>query len=339
MAVFMLAGCAGSTVTSRFVPRTDPAVELLNDKVGETAFREGYLGSGPDRIHYVEGGEGPVILFVHGFPSFWYSWSNQLQAFRGCRRVIAIDAPGANFSGRSSFDDDYRIERLAKRLDDVIAELAAGEQITLVGHDWGGALAWSYAEWKPDRLDRLVVFSAPPHDLFLELAATDPEQQARSGYMQTFRDLDAEAVRVRAIGATLYETAYAPMVAKGVLTEAEGALFEKTLADPDAVSAGMAWYRANIPPFASINLARDAWPSAVAKARLPVLLVRGADDRTFVKSMGEYARAHADSLQIVTLPDVGHWTPFEDAEAANAALGHFLGLPDGRCPSEPTIGE
>ena len=309
----------------------DPALTLLN-ATSAGAFRQGWSGEGEDRIHYVAGGSGPTVVFVHGFPSFWYAWRHQLQAFAPCRRVIAIDAPGANLSGRPGVREAYRVARLAERLDAFIAEVAPGEKITLVGHDWGGALAWSYAEWRPQRVARLAAFSAPPFDLFLELAATDPAQRERSAYMQRFRALDLEAIIARRVDSALWTAAYAEMVARGVLTAQEGALFRSALS-PSAVDAGMDWYRANVPPFETIDLDRDSWPARDAKAELSVLLVEGERDRTFVPELAARARAHADTLQTVTLPGVGHWTPFEDPAAANAALGRFLGLPEGRCPA------
>ena len=329
IAALALASCA--TAPQPVPTFADPAVAYLDAKAGGGVYRERWSGDGSKRIHYVEAGRGPTVVFVHGFPSFWYAWADQLEAFRACRRVIAIDAPGTGSSARAKNDDGYRIANLAGRLDELIVELAPHEKVTLVGHDWGGALVWSYAEWKPQRIERLAVFSAPPYDLFLELIATDPEQRARSGYMQLLRGLDRSTIAARGVSESLFQTAYAPMLAKGALTEAEGALFRRALTD-ETIDGGAGWYRANIPAFDAIDPARDAWPSPGARAALPVLLVEGSEDRTFVP-FADRARDHAATLESVTLPGVGHWTPFEDPAAANAALGRFLGLPDGRCPA------
>jgi pimeloyl-ACP methyl ester carboxylesterase len=325
----LLASCA--TVPIAGPAFVDPAVAHIDGEAGGGVYREGWSGEGSERIHYVEAGRGPTVVFVHGFPSFWYAWADQLEAFRACRRVIAIDAPGTGLSGRGQSDEAYRVANLAKRLDALIAELAPNEKVTLVGHDWGGALAWSYAEWKPQRVARLAVFSAPPYDLFLELIASDPEQRSRSGYMQTLRGLDRGTIAARDVPDSLFKTAYGQMVAKGVLTETEGKLFQNAL-NAQTVDGGVGWYRANIPAFDAINPLRDAWPAAGARAAVPVLLVEGGQDRTFVP-FAQRASDHAASLEAVTIPGIGHWTPFEDPAAANAALGRFLGLPGGRCPA------
>ncbi|ANY21133.1 4,5:9,10-diseco-3-hydroxy-5,9,17-trioxoandrosta-1(10),2-diene-4-oate hydrolase [Tsuneonella dongtanensis] len=329
-ATLLLASCA---TPSPPVKPVDGGVELLNARVGKSQFREGWSGDGEARIHYVEGGKGPVVLFVHGFPSTWYVWADQLAAFATCRRVIAIDAPGANLSGRPGEDAAYRIGRLAARLDALVDELGGGGKVTLVGHDWGGALVWSYAEWKPDKVERLAVFSAPPYDLFLEMAAGDPEQRARSGYMNTFRSLDRETISARGIDARIWKTAYGHMVDRGVLTPAEGELFRKALT-PAALDAGMAWYRANMPPFDAIDLTRDSWPAVGASTPVPTLLVEGSEDRTFVDDMALRARGHAGDLTALKIDGVAHWTPFEKPDEANAALGRFLGLPGGECPKD-----
>ncbi|MFO6448390.1 alpha/beta fold hydrolase [Erythrobacter sp. NE805] len=311
-------------------PPPDPAV-LHANAVGRQPYEEGYLGTGESRIHYVATGKGPTVILVHGFPSFWYVWFDQMEAFAACRRMIAIDAPGAGRSGRPAGDEAYRVERLARRLDEAIAALAGREKVTLVGHDWGGALAWSYAQWKPARVERLAVLSAPSYDLFLDLLAEDPEQRAASAYIPRLTALDRASVAERNVPATLYETAYRRMVEEGVLTAEEGALFRASLADPAAVDAGIAWYRANIPPFDQAAAA-PRWPRRAKPLALPVLLIEGSADRTFAPSLAARAKARTPNLTSVTLAGVGHWTPFEKPEGANAALGAFIGLPGGRCP-------
>jgi pimeloyl-ACP methyl ester carboxylesterase len=335
LATFLIATAAGVGVGAAAAPTADPAVDHAN-RVGSRPYTEGYVGKGDKRIHYVATGEGPPVILVHGFPSFWYVWFDQMEAFGACRRMIAIDAPGAGLSGRPESDADYRIARLARQLDRTIAALAPGQKVTLVGHDWGGALAWSYAQWKPKRLDRLAVFSAPPHDLFLEMLADDPAQRAASAYVPRLKALDLESIKTMNVPSTLFETAYGHQIAEGMLTAEEGELFRAALSDPATIDAGIAWYRANIPPFEAIARS-SGWPRRVAALEIPVLLIEGSEDRTFAPSLALRARAKAGNLTAETIDGVGHWTPFENPEAANALLGRFLGLPGGKCPVTGSI--
>jgi pimeloyl-ACP methyl ester carboxylesterase len=263
-------------------------------------------------------------LFVHGFPSFWYCWRAQMEHLRTSHRVIAIDAPGAGLSAKPIYRGAYRIEQLAGRLDRLIAELAPGEKISLVGHDWGGALAWSYAKWNSDRIARLAVFSAPPFDLMLKLLKSNPAQRELSGYIVLLKRLaQGPSVQPEA-AAGLYDVAYQASVSRGLLTPAEGELFRTALAEPGALRGGAQWYAANIPEFDEIHLERDSWPDFGSPTPVPAMLVVGTADRTFVPEMAIEAREHAATLEIVTLNGVAHWTQFERPDLANSALDRFL---------------
>lgn len=326
--VLALSGCTTTKMIATVA--ADPAVEHAN-RTGSRAYTEGYVGRGENRIHFVETGSGPAVVLVHGFPSFWYVWSDQMEEFGACRRMIAIDALGANLSGKPQDGDAYTVEALARRLDHVIEVLAPDQKVALVGHDWGGALAWSYAQWKPLRLDRLAVFSAPPYDLFLQMLADDPAQRAASAYIPRLIALDRAAIESGTVPSTLFETAYGRAVAEGALTAEEGKLFSAALSDPAAIDAGIAWYRANIPPFDKIAPGRG-WPRRAGPVTIPVLLIEGSEDKTFAPALADRLLAKAVNLTADKLDGVGHWTSFEDPQAANAVLGPFLGLPDGRCP-------
>lgn len=307
----------------------DPAV-LHANKSGGRIYSESYVGAGDERIHYVETGTGPTVILVHGFPSFWYVWRRQMDAFGACRRMIAIDVPGANLSGRPPRDSAYRIDRLARRLDKVITQLAPHEKVTLVGHDWGGTLAWSYAQWRSQRLDRLAVLSAPPYDLFLRMLADDPEQRAASAYMPRLVTLDRASIEARKVPSSLFATAYGHAIDSGALTSAEAELFRFALSNPAAIDAGIAWYRANIPPFDKAA-GKRGWPRARIPGAFPVLLIEGRRDDLFAPTLASRAGEDLSNFVSVKLDGVGHWTPFEDPAAVNHELGKFFGLPDGRC--------
>lgn len=115
------------------------------------------------------------------------------------------------------------------------------------------------------------------------------------------------------------------------MTAEEGELFRSALSSPAAIDAGIAWYRANIPPFVDIS-PRRKWPRRVGSITVPVLLIEGSEDKIFAPTLANRARAKAENLTTAMLPGVGHWTLFEDPQAANALLGAFLGMSDGRCP-------
>ena len=114
------------------------------------AFKDGYFSIGDVQLHYVEGGKAPgtapLVLFYHGFPSFWYSFHLQMQDLADHFHVVAVDGLGANLSSRPALLEPYKVENLAAQLDQLAKHVAGDGPFYLVGHDWGGALAWAYAQ-------------------------------------------------------------------------------------------------------------------------------------------------------------------------------------------------
>lgn len=300
-------------------PPPDPAVALANaQRAGPVGYREGWFGEGETRLHYVEAGAGPLVILVHGFPSFWYSWFDQMEALKGQYRVVAVDALGAGLSGRPAGLEPYRLEQLAAQIDALARSLAGEDTFVLVGHDWGAALAFAFAQAWPDRLQAVAGLNAPPYNQFLELLQTNPEQQARSGYMQAFRSLP-RAADDEALARRVWQQSYGGLVQSGALTSAEMALFGEALASPGALDGGMNWYRANIPALQAIST-QPRWPAASARLSVPALLVWGGKDRAFVDEAVHLTAANAERLRILHLPEAGHWSGIESPEKVNAAL-------------------
>lgn len=304
---------------------TDPAVAYANaHRSGDIGYTEGWFGKGDTRLHYVEAGNGPLVIFYHGFPSTWYSWFDQMEALKGRYRVVAVSALGGGPSGKPESLKPYKVERLAKQLDALARHLNGRERFTLVGHDWGAALAFAYAQAYPSRLNGVIGLSAPPYNLFLDLVRSDPEQQKRSQYMQRFRALTLAEIRERGLASQIAGQAYAGLPTAGWLTQEEHALFINRMADPLAMHGGMNWYRANIGDFAAIS-DKDLWPRHNRPIQVPAMLLWGDTDQTFAPAALDKMPAYASQLEIMKLPGVGHWASIEKPELANAAILAFLG--------------
>src|SRR3984893_13569519 len=122
--------------------------------------REGYADIGDVRLHYVEAGEGPLIVLLHGFPEFWYGWRLQIEALAAAGfRVVAPDMRGYNLSSRPKGVGNYDIEKLAGDVRDLVHERGA-QSALLAGHDWGGSVAWATAMKYPEIVDRLAILNA-----------------------------------------------------------------------------------------------------------------------------------------------------------------------------------
>ena len=302
----------------------DPAVLHANAiRKGDIAYKEGYFGKGDNRLHYVEAGKGPLIILYHGFPSFWYSWFDQMEALKGQYRVVAVDGLGAGLSAKPENLEPYRVARLAAQIDALARHLNGRKRFVLVGHDWGAALAFAYAQGYPKRLRAVIGMSAPPYNQFLDLVRTSTEQQKRSQYMQYFRTVTLDDIKQRKLTEVIWHQSYGSLIARGDLTRDEGALFRSALSDPLAINGGMNWYRANMPPVSEISIS-TYWPVGNAPIGVPALLIWGDTDGTFVPGFIDNFPVYAPKSYIVRLPGINHWTSMEEPQAANMAIERFL---------------
>ena len=288
-------------------------------------YQHGYFETRGCRLHYVEAGVGPLLFLYHGFPMFWFSFYPQIEALKTRFRVVAIDGPGVNLSSKPQNIELYKLENLALQIDELARHLSCDEPFYLVGHDWGGALAWAYAQRYPQRLHKVVAINAPPANQLMELLASNTEQQKRSAYMWAMREGDLHTAMTENGAARVWERAYAPFRDRVHYTEEHDEIMREGLAQPGAVDGGMNWYRANIPPLGTITDA-DFWPSRDAKTDVPALLIWGENDQTFIPQFIDDLPRYATSLSVEILPGVGHTPMLEVPELTNETLAEFLSI-------------
>src|SRR2546422_4439144 len=145
------------------------------------------------RLHYVTAGKGKLIMFVHGFPEFWYEWKNQLAEFGRDYQALAPDMRGYNLSSKPADVDQYQVKHMVEDLR-ALAEKLDHQKFILVAHDWGGAIAWAVAIAHPGYLGKLVIINAPHPGVFQRELRDNPAQQKASGYMMMFRSEQAEQI-------------------------------------------------------------------------------------------------------------------------------------------------
>src|SRR5246127_833100 len=168
-------------------PAKDPRIEL----------REGYAEIGDVRLHYVEAGDGPLILLLHGFPEFWFGWRLQIKPLAAAGfRVVAPDMRGYNLSSKPSGIAPYTAARLADDVHGLVGELGA-ESALLVGHDWGGTAAWATAINHPEVVERLAILDAA-HPRALQKGLRNPHQLLRSWNFFYFQPADLPERSARA---------------------------------------------------------------------------------------------------------------------------------------------
>jgi epoxide hydrolase 4 len=165
----------------------------------ETQVTHGFATNNGVRIHYASLGKGPLIIMIHGFPDYWLTWRHQMQALAESYRVVAIDQRGYNLSDKPAGVENYDMRLLVEDVAAVIQACGENKAI-IVGHDWGGAVAWTFAMARPEMTGKLIVLNLPhPRGLMRELAH-NPEQQKNSAYAREFQregahtNLTAEAL-------------------------------------------------------------------------------------------------------------------------------------------------
>lgn len=296
------------------------AIDLANARAGGNFYESRWIEAGNGACHAVVAGAGSTVVFVHGFPSFWYCWIRQLEALRPVHRVVALDALGAGASGRPQSVADYSVDRLAAWLAEVLAAIAPEGKVVLVGHDWGAALAFACAQSRPERLAGVVGIAAPPYSQFVRTLAEDPDQQLRSGYMQALRTMTAD--RARGVAKEAAQRAYAGLLERGEIDREEAALFASACGDPAAFAAGCAWYGANLGTDAT-RIAATPWPGGDPALQVPGLLIWGGADETFVPTAPNRFTAANPNAEALLLVGVNHWCMLEASDQVSRAIADF----------------
>lgn len=279
------------------------------------------------RLHYVTAGSGPLILFVHGFPEFWYAWKNQLEEFSRDHRAVALDMRGYNLSDKPTELKAYRPKQLVEDLRALIEHLR-GAPCTLVAHDWGGAVAWNFAARHPEYLSRLVIINAPHPIPFARALRNDPEQIAASQYMLLLRAAKAERVlsedNYRRLAAMLAAFVDGPSPWP---SEADLALYREAWAQPGALTGSLNYYRASPlhPPTAEEpGPAELELNPADFTVNVPTLVIWGERDRALRPVLLDGLESVVPRLTVKRIPEGSHWVVHEHPDEVNGLIREFI---------------
>lgn len=269
------------------------------------------------RLHAVERGRGPLVVLLHGFPDFWYGWRHQLPALAAAGfRTVALDLRGYNLSDRPPRVDDYRVARLAADVRSAVRSLGA-ERAHVVGHDWGGAIAWHLASRHPEMVDRLAVLNAPHPGRFAELLRT-PGQAVRSWYVGAFQIPLVPELLLGAAGRRLLLDALRAMHRRpGAITDADLARYDAAFARPGAIRAALAYYRA---------AARRSMEALGQGRRVerPTLVLWGERDPALRRENADTLERWVPDLRVERVADAGHFVQADAPDVVNSALVRFL---------------
>ena len=291
--------------TTTYDTFTSPAIDV-------SILREGYAEVGDVKLHYVEAGDGPLVVLLHGFPAFWYSWREQIAPLvKAGFRVVAPDLRGYNLSSKPGAFTDYTADKPAADIAGLIRELGA-ESATVVGHDWGGSVAWTLAMNSPEVVDRLVILNAA-HPRKLNEGLKSPRQLMRSWYFFYFQFPGLPERRARRGNWKFFKGF---LDARTPYTEQELARYTEAWSQPGADKAMIDYYRAAV---------RLGSKQKVLPITAPTLVIWGQGDRYLGPTLAEPHKEDVPNLdRVERLPNASHWVHHDEAERVNELLIDFL---------------
>jgi len=272
----------------------------------ESSVIHGYADSAGVKIHYASVGSGPLVVMIHGFPDYWYTWRRQMEGLKDKFQMVAIDQRGYNLSDKPEAVSDFAMRLLAADVVAVIRHLGRDKAI-IVGHDWGGAVAWTLAMNAPQNVEKLIILNLPhPRALARELA-NNPEQQKNSAYARRFQTEGTEkALTAESLAAWVKDAD-----ARRRYVQA----FQRS-----SFTAMLNYYRANYPrePYQQPT-------SPVTKVQCPVLMIHGLKDKALLAPAlnGTWDFVQND-FTLTTLPDAGHFVQADAADFVTRTMRIWL---------------
>jgi len=254
----------------------------------------------------------PLLLFVHGFPEFWFSWRSQLKYFAKDYWVVALDMRGYGDSDKPRKVSAYKMETLKKDIVDFVKALNRNSFI-LCGHDWGGAIAWGVAASYPEMVSKLIILNAPHPNAFKRKIETSVKQFLKSWYIFAF------------------QMPYLPeLYFKTEDLEVFRDMFENKISEEELEGYKNNWSRkgAFTPPidyYRNVLKARDLLkPEKLPKITSPVQIIWGENDLALERDLAEMCRPFVESLKIHYIPNANHFVQQDKPDEVNRVIEEFL---------------
>jgi pimeloyl-ACP methyl ester carboxylesterase len=259
--------------------------------------------------------DGKLAILLHGFPEFSYGWRHQIPALAAAGlRVVAPDQRGYNRSDKPAGTAAYKLDTLG---DDVLglADALGHDTFAVVGHDWGGVVAWHLATRNPERIARTAILNAPHPATMRRYARGHPSQALKSWYVGLFQLPVIPEQALRAAGfwglrRTLRRTSRA-----GTFTGEDFRRYDEAWAQPGALTAMLNWYRA-------LRLSASSTPAT--RIRVPVRVIWGDRDAFLDSGLAEAGAALCEDAEVIHLPEASHWLHHEEPDRVNRLLAEFL---------------
>ncbi len=271
------------------------------------------------RLHCVTQGEGDLVILLHGFPEFWYSWRFQIPALARHFKVVVPDLRGYNDSDKPS--NGYDLDTLSADIRGLI-EGFGYQRAHIVGHDWGGAIAWHLAQQFPQYLDRLAILNAAPPQRFLQELGGNLDHLLKSWYVFAFQvpglpDLLIQQ-NLRPFVQNLFQ---GQAIRKGAFSKEETQAYHSALSKPGAITAALNYYRQMMHPW---NWVKD-FGKTPGLITAPTLVLWGEEDSLLSRSLTTGLDKLINApFSLKLIPQCGHWIQQEAPQTVNRELLAFL---------------
>lgn len=283
-----------------------PAADILAADVWNKV-KDGYADSNGVKIHYATMGQGPLIVMIHGFPDFWYTWRHQMAGLADKYQVVAIDQRGYNLSDKPAGVESYDMKLLVGDVIAVIKSLGK-EKAIVAGHDWGGMVSWQLALNAPQFVDKLIILNLPhPRGLNRELV-NNPAQQKNSQYARNFQAKTAAELKLTGEALT------------GWVKDPEAKKHYVEAFNKSDLEAMLNYYKRNYP--------REPYTldeSPVVKTTMPVLMIHGLGDTALLSgALNNTWDWMGKDLTLVTIPGASHFVQQDAPDLVTRSIKMWL---------------
>ncbi|KAH7723673.1 Protein CEEH-2 a [Aphelenchoides avenae] len=284
-------------------------------------WNHGYLQLSEITMHYVETGEKtkPLIVCIHGFPEFWYSWRYQLRHFEKDYHVVALDMRGYNETEKPQGVEKYASQTLAKDVAEAIEKL--GGKAVVLAHDWGAVIAWILATQRPDLVEKLVIMNVPHPKAFMKILRTKSAQLLKSWYMFMFQVPYLPEIVIKAQDYKFIERILrlrpAGIIHSENFTDEDMEAWKYAFSKPYAITGPVNYYRASVRQMGNRHL-----PDGLVQPK--TLIIFGEQDVAIDLEAMELSLTYCREAELKTIPDSSHWVQQDVPEQVNKYVEEFL---------------
>ena len=268
---------------------------------------ERYVETNGIKLHTVIIGSGKPLILLHGFPDFWYGWKNVIMGLKDHYKLIVPDMRGYNLSDKPEGVENYDLNILVDDIKGLSEELQLGK-FYLAGHDWGGIVAWSFAEKYPDLLEKLIIINAPHIALIQKSVETNETQKKASGYVTMLRQPGTENIMIARDCKLLKATVFISEASKF-----DEEMYVKAWTQPGAILGGLNYYKA--------NWGVSDWTGIVD---VSTLVIWGMNDPYLRPLLLDDMPNYVKDLKIVRVDAPSHWVMSDVPEIVNSNIKEFI---------------